>query len=107
MKNNIENNIKELTHTKKIVDFEEICDYVNEECFREFNKNYYFTCSELIDEGINEEFIDTIEENEYSYNIYKSHIEVSRNGFSPLIVEWYNVDKLNKNEEILEDYYFL
>lgn len=107
MKKNIENAIKVLTYTKKCVSLEEVCNYINNECFKEFGIEYNYTCDILIDEGATDEFVYKIEDNNHYYYISESHIEETRCGYSPLTVKWITVEKLNDKEEILDIYYFL
>lgn len=107
MNKNIEKNIKELTGTNKMVSLEELCNYINNECYKEFGIEYNYTCDILIDEGATDEFVYKIEDNNHSYYINESHIEETRCGYSSLIVKWITVEKLNDKEEILDIYYFL
>lgn len=107
MKKKIEDAIKALTDSKKIVSLEEICDYINEECYKEFKREYYYNVDILIDETENAEFMYKIEDDAYTYFITKCHIEVSEVGKRPLILEWYMVEKLDDDENILNMWYFI
>lgn len=107
MNKKIEKNIKELTGANKIVSLEELCNYINNECYKEFKREYNFNCNNIIEENWQEDLQGTLQVGDKSYNIYNCHIEVYEVGKVPLIIYFTYVDVTDENENKLEDYLFI